>query len=64
MLVSAALLVGTHLFAFLLIPAAMYVFYSKIDELKDARARSPFVALMGMSFMMVSSGECASSFPS
>jgi len=48
-----ALLVGTHLFAFLLIPAAMYVFYSKIDELKDARARSPFVALMGMSFMMV-----------
>jgi len=48
-----ALLVGTHLFAFLLIPAAMYVFYSKIDGLKDARARSPFVALMGMSFMMV-----------
>jgi hypothetical protein len=42
----------------------MYVFYSKIDELKDARARSPFVALMGMSLMMVSSGECASSFPS
>lgn len=56
MLVSAALLVGTHLFAFLLIPAAMYVFYSRIDELKDARARSPFVALMGMSFMMVSRG--------
>jgi len=48
-----ALLVGTHLFAFLLIPAAMYVFYSKIDELKEDRARSPFVALLGLSFMMV-----------
>jgi len=46
------LLVGTHLYAFLLIPAAMYVFYSKIDELQDKRARCPFVALLGLSFMM------------
>lgn len=53
---DAALLVGTHLYAFLLIPAAMYVFYSKIDELHEKRARSPFVALLGMSFMMVRVG--------
>lgn len=52
--VCTALLVGTHLYAFLLIPAAMYVFYSKVDELKEVRARSPFVALLGMSLMMVS----------
>ena len=32
----------------------MYVFYSKIDELREVRARSPFVALLGMSLMMVS----------
>lgn len=55
--VPAVLLVGTHLYAFLLIPAAMYVFYSKTDELQDKRARSPFVALLGLSFMMVRRGQ-------
>jgi hypothetical protein len=50
----AGLLIGTHLYTFLLVPATMYVFYDKIEELKEDRARSPFTILLGLSLVMVS----------
>lgn len=50
---AAALLIGTHLYTFLLVPATMYVFYDKIEQLKEDRARSPFVMLLGLSCIMV-----------
>jgi hypothetical protein len=47
-------MIGTHLYTFLLVPASMFVFYDKIDDLKADRCRSPFVVLLGLSFTMVS----------
>eukprot|EP00879_Flechtneria_rotunda_P000040 GHRR01000068.1.p2 GENE.GHRR01000068.1~~GHRR01000068.1.p2 ORF type:complete len:252 (+),score=38.85 GHRR01000068.1:637-1392(+) len=48
-----ALLIGTHLFTFVLVPATMFVFYDKIEELKADSARSPFVIMLGLSLIMV-----------
>jgi hypothetical protein len=53
LLLLAALLIGTHLYTFLLVPASMFVFYDKIEDLKADRSRSPFVVLLGLSFIMV-----------
>jgi hypothetical protein len=53
LLLLAALLIGTHLYTFLLVPASMFVFYDKVDDLKADRCRSPFVVLLGLSFTMV-----------
>ncbi|WIA33217.1 hypothetical protein OEZ86_006363 [Tetradesmus obliquus] len=51
--VMKALLIGTHLFTFVLVPGTMYVFYDKIEQLYADRARSPFVVLLGLSLIMV-----------
>lgn len=50
---TAALLVGVHLYTFLLVPATMYVFYDKIAEMQGRGARSPFTSLLGLAFIMV-----------
>jgi hypothetical protein len=54
LLLLSALLIGTHLYTFLLVPASMFVSYDKVDDLKADRCRSPFVVLLGLSFTMVS----------
>lgn len=58
LLLLAALLIGTHLFTFLLVPGTMYVFYDKVEQLHADRARSPFVVLLGLSLIMVSFTVC------
>ena len=49
----AVLLVATHLFPFVLLPAAMYTFWLRAGPLREAGAHSPFLALLGISFIMV-----------
>ena len=46
-------LIATHLFAFVVIPATMWVFWTRAKSLKAAGAREPFVALTGLAFLAV-----------
>ncbi len=57
----AGLLIATHLYAFMLVPATMYVFYGKLAGLQKAGARSPFAALTGLGYVMVGGHTCGCS---
>ncbi|KAL4422594.1 hypothetical protein ABPG75_008791 [Micractinium tetrahymenae] len=53
-------LIATHLFTFILSPATMYVFYTRAQALKGKGAQDPFVAMVGLAFVMVAiAGEMA-----
>jgi len=46
-------LVATHFFTFILIPATMYVFFTRSQALKDVGAQDPFTAMVGLSYIAV-----------
>lgn len=47
-------LIATHLLTFALIPTAMYVFYTRAPQLSAWGASDPFVAIVGVSYIMAS----------
>lgn len=50
---AAGLLVATHLAPFALLPAAMHTHWSRAPALRRAGARDPFLAVLGLAFIMV-----------
>lgn len=53
-------LIATHFFTFILVPATMYVFYTRSQALKGKGAQDPFVSMVGLAFVMVAiAGEMA-----
>ncbi len=47
-------LIATHLLTFALVPSTMWVFHTRANSLKSAGAQDPLMAIIGLSFLMVS----------